>query len=187
MNYQNNNQLGDLGIRAREYNDQQKRQVAEFNSKIDQINATMGLTAQEKNQVAAIQKAKLYGDVAQLRQNIFNTNENLRNANEAARAANYQNLFENIGNIAKERFNFNLANNISDYYYIDNNGKINYTGGYDKLPEWVKDYVDQAAKESLAEWQKEHGADNQPVYGISLGFKPYFKNPFAMQSMYTRK
>ena len=163
MNYQNNNQFGDLGIKTREYNDQQRRQVAEFNSKIDQINATMGLTAQEKNQVAAIQKAKLYGDVAQLRQNIFNTNENLRNANEAARAANYQNLFENIGNVAKERFNFNLANNISDYYYIDNAGQIHYTGGYNNLPEWAKKTVDQQAQESLVEWQKKKSQDNQDV------------------------
>jgi hypothetical protein len=90
-----NNTFGDLALQARDYNDKQRLAVDEYNQNINKINASLSMTAQEKNQAIAAQKAGLTYRLAQMR-------DEERNINEAARSANETTFYNNLGAFGKE-------------------------------------------------------------------------------------
>ena len=123
--YNLNNAIGDLGIKAAQQDLIDRRTVAEFNARINQIDANNSLSAAEKNQAIQAEKAKMYSQVAQMR-----TAE--RYANEAAKSQNESNFFENTGAIGKEIMNARLANSNLGLYYGLNwlTGEIYYKPAY---------------------------------------------------------
>ena len=140
MNQQENNALGNLYIQAQQYNNQMEKEVALHNLRINQINASMSLSAQEKNQAIAAEKARLTYNLAQMRQQI-------ENANDMAKSQNYTNLMTNLGNIGRENFIMNQVNsNMGLYYGVDRNGNAYYKSAYNNLSDDAKKLVDEDIK-----------------------------------------
>lgn len=135
-NLQNN--LGALGINAAKQNQADRLAVAQFNANIDQIQANATMSVEEKNQAIQAERAKLYGNLAQIR-----TQE--RYANDTARSQNETNFFTNIGNLGKEVMNLRLANSNLGLYYGINfyTGEIYYKPAYWGLKPEERAQMDQ--------------------------------------------
>ena len=99
--------LGDLSIKADEYNNQQRQQVAAFNRGTSQYNSEGQLKADMANQaaLAAQRQYNLQGilQAANLRQQA-------KQQSDAARSANLSGLFNSLGNIGYENAAMNLRN-----------------------------------------------------------------------------
>lgn len=150
LNYNTGNQFGDLALKAREYNDKERQAIDEYNLKINQINASLSMNAQEKNQAIAAQKARLTAALAEMRQKIEDTND-------AAKSANMTNFYQNVGNVGKEYFNMNMVRyNPAFYYTITDDGRILYKNGFDGLSESDQAFVRSVAEPQAAEQRKKH-------------------------------
>ncbi len=122
--------LGDLAIKADEYNNQQRQQVANFNRGTSQYNSEGQLKADMANQaaLAAQRQYNLQGilQAANLRQQA-------RQQADAARSANLSGLFNSLGNMGYE----NAAMNMRNWLYASGVlGPMQYDnavlGGYEK-------------------------------------------------------
>lgn len=142
-------QIGDMYIRAREADEQDKLKVAEYNRGIDITNARNSLSAQSENARLRAQRANEY-------QNIANMMNNERNIAEAARAANYDKFITNIGNLGKEEFAFNQVDSNAALlgYYTDRTGRARY-----RMPAFIKPDGFEAYKQYL----KSHGVDESQI------------------------
>lgn len=95
--YNYGNALGDLAIKAQEYNQAQKQKVADFNRSTNITNAEMGLKTDMFNADSLMKQAAMYDNIASLRQKIYD-------ANRAEKIANLSGLFSNLGALGKEDY-----------------------------------------------------------------------------------
>lgn len=109
-------QMGDLRMKAREYNDQQRRAVADFNRQTDLQNAQFGQQADIQNSNLDLQRANLLAQEGQLR-------EAANTAISQRRSAALTNLFNNIGNVGTTKYNADKAQWLFDMGYIPNAAK----------------------------------------------------------------
>ena len=93
-------EMGDLYRKAREYNDNQRKIVSEFNRGTDQTNLQSILTASQANQNADKARADLIVKESMLR-------DNIDTVSSQARSANISSFFNNLGKIGQ------------DFYYGD--------------------------------------------------------------------
>lgn len=150
LNYNTSGQFGDLALKAREYNEKERQAIDEYNLKINQINASLSMNAQEKNQAIAAQKARLTAALAEMRQQIEDTND-------AAKSANMTNFYQNLGNVGKENFNMTMVrSNPAFYYTITDDGHILYKNGFDGLNERDQAFVRSVAEPQAEEQRKKH-------------------------------
>lgn len=96
--YNYGNSLGDLAIKAKEYNLAQKQKALDFNRATNMTNSQMGLDVDKFNASSLMQQAAMFPQLAQMRLDIENTNriENIARMNQ---------FFTNLGNIGKDEFN----------------------------------------------------------------------------------
>lgn len=106
-------QMGDLRMKAREYNDQQRRAVADFNRQTDLQNAQFGQQADMQNSNLDLQRANLLAQEGQIR-------DNVNTAMSQRRSAAFTNLFNNIGNVGTTKYNADKAQWLFDMGYIPN-------------------------------------------------------------------
>jgi len=92
--------MGDLYRKTREYNDNQRKIVSEFNRGTDQTNLQSILTASQANQNADKARAEFIAREAMLR-------DNIDTVSSQARSANISNFFNNLGKVGQ------------DFYYGD--------------------------------------------------------------------
>ena len=102
--YNAQNALGDMALKAEQYNDNLRRTVTEFNRGTDAMNSQMALQADMANQNAYINSMKSrlsgIGSAAQLKEAI--------DANRGQSISNgLTTLFDNIGNIGRDSENLN--------------------------------------------------------------------------------
>ena len=155
LNLGQQNNLGDLHVRTAEYNNQIQKEIAEHNMNINRINSSMSMSAQEKNQAIAAEKASLGYKVATLRQMI-------ENANDEAKTANMNSFLTNLGNIGRENFTFNMVNDNPAYYYsIDENGHIRYRNGFWDLGKADRDAIVADAESKLKSRQDKDKKDKE--------------------------
>ena len=103
-NYQNN--LGNFGLQAQQYNDKQKQLVTDFNRQTDEFNSEGALKAESAN----LSKSNLLLDSAfkqaAMKQQIYDNSQN-------ARMANLNNLLQSLGDIGNENEQKNWLNALS--------------------------------------------------------------------------
>ena len=87
-------QLGQLYRSAREYNDTQRKAVADFNRNTDLYNAKFGMQADQVNANLDAQRANLYTQEANMR-------DTIETAASQAKSQNITNLFDNLGNLGR--------------------------------------------------------------------------------------
>lgn len=90
-------QLGQLYRNAREYNDTQRKAVADFNRGTDLYNAQFGMQADQINSSLDAQRANLYNQEANMRNAIETTASQ-------AKSQNITNLFDNLGNLGRSMY-----------------------------------------------------------------------------------
>lgn len=184
LNYNTSGQFGDLALKAREYNEKERQAIDEYNLKINQINASLSMNAQEKNQAIAAQKARLTSALAQMRQQIEDTND-------AAKSANMTNFYQNLGNVGKENFNMTMVrSNPAFYYTITDDGQILYKNGFNGLNERDQAFVRSIAEPQAEEQRKkrleeadrkvDQTTNKQNDYGLLIGGR----NPFSRYSSF---
>lgn len=155
LNGNMNNTFGDLALQAREYNDKQREVVEQFNANIARINSMMSLSAQEKNQAIAAEKARLTYNLANMR-------ENIQNMNDAAKSANENTFYNNLGAIGKENFNMQMVRkNPAFYYTIMSDGSIVYKNGFYDLNKGDQDFITADAEKAQKEQLKKNSEDTQ--------------------------
>lgn len=124
--YNYNNQRGAAYRQGAEYNDVNRLRFGEFNRGTNQFNAQQALQASLANAQNRANAANLSVAAAQMR-------ENIDNAFGASKSANLTNLFNSIGDIGRDRMNWNMAKDIYDYH-VGRNGEVKYKnaakGGY---------------------------------------------------------
>lgn len=90
-------QLGQLYRNAREYNDTQRKAVADFNRGTDLYNAQFGMQADQINSSLDAQRANLYNQEANMRNAI-------ETAASQAKSQNITNIFDNLGNLGRSMY-----------------------------------------------------------------------------------
>lgn len=124
--YNYNNQRGAAYRQGAEYNDVNRLRFGEFNRGTNQFNAQQALQASLANAQNRANAANLSVAAAQMR-------ENIDNAFGASKSANLTNLFNSIGDIGRDRMNWNMVKDIYDYH-VGRNGEVKYKnaakGGY---------------------------------------------------------
>lgn len=109
--YNYGNQIGEELRRAQEYNDANRRMVADFNRATNQYNAQAINAANQFNAQQAANKANALGQVAQWRDQIYN-------ANRAEKSANLTGLYEGIAGLGETFMN------LKDRRYLMDKGII---------------------------------------------------------------
>lgn len=107
--YNYGNQIGEELRRAQEYNDANRRMVADFNRATNQYNAQAINAANQFNAQQAANKATALGQVAQWRDQIYN-------ANRAEKSGNLTGLYEGIAGLGETFMN------LKDRRYLMDNG-----------------------------------------------------------------
>lgn len=93
--YNYGNQLGDLARQAEEYNLAQRQKVEEFNRGTNVTNAEMAMKADLANAEQAMQRARMYGSLAEYR-------DAIRAKNRAEKSANLTNFIQGLGDLGTE-------------------------------------------------------------------------------------
>lgn len=106
-------QLGQLYRSAREYNDNQRKTVADFNRGTDLYNAQFGMQADQINANLDTQRANLYTQEAQMR-------DNIESATSQAKSQNITNLFDNLGNLGRSIYSDQQLRWLLERGYIPN-------------------------------------------------------------------
>lgn len=122
--YNYGNQIGEELRRAQEYNDANRRMVADFNRGTNQFNAQAINAANQFNAQQAANKATALGQVAQWRDQIYN-------ANRAEKSANLTGLYEGLAGLGETFMN------LKDRKYLMDNGII--VGSDGKIIQLPKD------------------------------------------------
>ena len=76
--------FGDIAVQSAKYNDEQRKAVAQYNANIARINSSLSMTAQEKNQAVAAQKAELTYKLAKMIEDERNLKDTMRTANASS-------------------------------------------------------------------------------------------------------
>lgn len=106
-------QLGQLYRSAREYNDNQRKTVADFNRGTDLYNAQFEMQADQINSNLDTQRANLYTQEAQMR-------DNIESAASQAKSNNITNLFDNLGNLGRSIYSDQQLRWLLERGYIPN-------------------------------------------------------------------
>lgn len=106
-------QLGDIRTKAREYNDQQRSTIANFNRATDTQNANWAMQTDSANANLNVQRASMLQQEGALRSSIDD-------ALSARRSESMSNLFNNIGNLGTTKYNADRAQWLFDMGYIPN-------------------------------------------------------------------
>ena len=93
--YNYGNQLGALARQAEEYNLAQRQAVEQFNRGTNVTNAEMAMKADMANAEQAMQRARMYGSLAEYRDKILA-------ANKAEKSANLTNFIQGLGDLGTE-------------------------------------------------------------------------------------
>lgn len=96
-------QMGDLYRKAAEYNDNQRKVVADFNRGTDLQNAQFGMSADSTNANLDTQRATLYTQEATLR-------DNIESALSKSKSENLSNFFTNLGEVGNTRYSGDQQN-----------------------------------------------------------------------------
>lgn len=115
-------QLGQLYRNAKEYNDTQRKAVADFNRGTDLYNAQFGMQADQANANLDTQRANLYTQEANMR-------DNIESAASQAKSQNITNIFDNLGNLGKsiytdQQMKWLLENGYIPTMKAKNGGKV---------------------------------------------------------------
>ena len=115
-------QLGQLYRNAKEYNDTQRKAVADFNRGTDLYNAQFGMQADQANANLDTQRANLYAQEANMR-------DNIESAASQAKSQNVTNIFDNLGNLGKsiytdQQMKWLLENGYIPTMKAKNGGKV---------------------------------------------------------------
>lgn len=106
-------QLGQLYRNAKEYNDTQRKAVADFNKDTDLYNAKFGMQANQINSSLDAQRANLYTQEANMR-------DNIESAASQAKSQNITNLFDNLGNLGRSIYTDQQMKWLLEQGYIPN-------------------------------------------------------------------
>lgn len=106
-------QLGDIRTKAREYNDQQRSAIANFNRATDTQNANWAMQADSANANLNVQRASMLQQEGALRSSIDD-------ALSARRSESMSNLFNNIGNLGTTKYNADRAQWLFDMGFVPN-------------------------------------------------------------------
>lgn len=93
--YNYGNQLGDLARKAEEYNLDQRHKVEDFNRATNMFNSEMGTKVDMFNAEQDMQRARMYGNLAEYRDKILA-------ANRAEKSANLTNFIQGLGGLGRE-------------------------------------------------------------------------------------
>ena len=116
--YNYSNQIGDTYRRAQEYNDANRRMVADFNRGTNQFNAQAINATNQFNAQQAVNKATALGQVAQWR-------DQINQANRAEKSANLTGLLEGISGLGQTFYNQGRVKWLQDNNIIvGNDGKL---------------------------------------------------------------
>ena len=124
--YNSLNAIGDLAVKARESNLDQRYKVEDYNRATDMYNHTGAFNADRANQEALLSAKNSYlkGALA-----AAETRQKERQLSTAARSANLSNFINSWGDIGRENFTMNMINdNPALYYYLTNQGGSGYKG-----------------------------------------------------------
>lgn len=109
------NNIGKLRRQADEYNDAREDKMLTFNRGTSQYNSEGQLKADMANQSSMLNSGNTYLNA------VMNA-ERIRQAVRAQRAqevsANLTNMFNNLGNIGREAYNFNMLNNMPGFTWM---------------------------------------------------------------------
>ena len=106
-------QLGQLYRNAREYNDNQRKTVADFNRGTDLYNAQFGMQADQINSNLDTQRANLYTQEAKMR-------DDIESIASQAKSNNITNLFDNLGNLGRSIYSDQQLRWLLERGYIPN-------------------------------------------------------------------
>lgn len=94
--YNYGNQLGDLARKAEEYNLDQRQKVEDFNRNTNIFNSEAGTKVDMFNAEQDMQRARMYGSLAEYRDKVLA-------ANRAEKSANLTNFIQGLGDLGRER------------------------------------------------------------------------------------
>lgn len=106
-------QLGQLYRSAREYNDNQRKAVADFNRGTDLYNAQFGMQADQTNVNLDTQRANLYTQEAKMR-------DDIESITSQAKSNSITNLFDNLGNLGRSIYSDQQLRWLLERGYIPN-------------------------------------------------------------------
>lgn len=106
-------QLGQLYRNAKEYNDTQRKAVADFNRDTDLYNAKFGMQADQVNANLDTQRANLYTQEANMR-------DNIESVASQAKSQNITNIFDNLGNLGRSIYTDQQMKWLLEQGYIPN-------------------------------------------------------------------
>ena len=119
--YNYGNQLGALARQAEEYNLAQRQKVEEFNRGTNMTNAEMGLKADMANAEQTMQRAKMYGSLAEYRDKILA-------ANRAEKSANLTNFIQSVGGLGRELADRDMLRWLAELGVLKYDASGKYTG-----------------------------------------------------------
>lgn len=106
-------QTGDLYRKAMEFNDNQRKTVEDFNRGTDVYNAQFGMQADQINSGLDTQRANLYAQEANMR-------DNIESAASQSKSQNITNLFDNLGNLGRSIYTDQQMKWLLEQGYIPN-------------------------------------------------------------------
>lgn len=119
--YNTGNQIGDLLVKANEYNLSQRQKVEDFNRATNMYNSTESTKADMFNAEMRAKQAAMYPALATMRRGIYD-------ANRAEKSANLTNFLTNIGNLGREMYDTDKLRWMADRRALQYDPKGNYTG-----------------------------------------------------------
>ena len=106
-------QTGDLYRKAMEFNDNQRKTVGDFNKGTNVYNAQFGMQADQINSGLDTQRANLYAQEANMR-------DNIESAASQSKSQNITNLFDNLGNLGRSIYTDQQMKWLLEQGYIPN-------------------------------------------------------------------
>lgn len=119
--YNYGNQLGALARQAEEYNLAQRQAVEQFNRGTNVTNAEMAMKADLANAEQAMQRARMYGSLAEYRDSILARNR-------AEKSANLTNFIQGLGDLGTELTDKDKLRWLADLGVVKYDDEGNYTG-----------------------------------------------------------
>lgn len=119
--YNYGNQLGALARQAEEYNLAQRQAVEQFNRGTNVTNAEMAMKADLANAEQAMQRARMYGSLAEYRDSILARNR-------AEKSANLTNFIQGLGDLGTELTDKDKLRWLADLGVLKYDDEGNYTG-----------------------------------------------------------
>jgi hypothetical protein len=119
--YNYGNQLGALARQAEEYNLAQRQKVEEFNRGTNISNAEMAIKADLANAEQAMQRAKMYGSLAEYR-------DTIKAKNRAEKSYNLTNFIQGLGDLGTELTDKDKLRWLADLGVLKYDDEGKYTG-----------------------------------------------------------